>query len=102
MSDDTAARLSSLQAQLGRVILGKPEAIEHVIIALVAGHHLLMAYDSGADPSQIPHPFFSLRPGEILHRHRTPDRHEILVCCHCQRVLAIHPWARKGQGRQPA
>jgi len=42
MSEDTADRLSSLRSQLERVILGKPEAIEHVIVALVAGHHLLM------------------------------------------------------------
>jgi MoxR-like ATPase len=42
VSVTTAAKLSALQSQLGRVILGKPEAIEHVLVALVAGHHLLM------------------------------------------------------------
>jgi MoxR-like ATPase len=42
MSSPTAARVSSLRAQLGRVILGKAEAIDHVIVALLAGQHLLM------------------------------------------------------------
>jgi MoxR-like ATPase len=42
MTDKTPENLSQLQQQLGRVILGKPEAIDHVLVALLAGHHLLM------------------------------------------------------------
>ncbi len=34
--------LSGLRTQLGRVILGKPEAIENVIIALVSAGHILV------------------------------------------------------------
>jgi MoxR-like ATPase len=34
--------LSALRTQLGRVILGKPEGIENVIIALLSGGHILV------------------------------------------------------------
>jgi MoxR-like ATPase len=34
--------LDRLRAQLGRVILGKPEVIDHAIVALLSGGHLLM------------------------------------------------------------
>jgi len=34
--------LSSLRTQLGRVILGKPEVIENMIIALLSGGHILV------------------------------------------------------------
>ena len=37
MSEKAPANLARLQAQLGRVILGKPEAIEHLLVALLAG-----------------------------------------------------------------
>jgi MoxR-like ATPase len=42
---DTAShadRLDALKAQLGRVILGKPEAIENITVCLLAGGHILM------------------------------------------------------------
>jgi MoxR-like ATPase len=42
MKEDASGRLSALRAQLARVILGKPEAIEHVLVALLAGQHLLL------------------------------------------------------------
>ena len=42
MTDTTPQTLAALQFQLGRVILGKPEAIDHVLVALLAGHHLLL------------------------------------------------------------
>jgi MoxR-like ATPase len=35
-------RLPALKAQLGRVILGKEEALDHVLVALLSGHHLLL------------------------------------------------------------
>jgi len=38
----TRDKLRAVKDQLGRVILGKPEAIEQVLVALLAGHHLLM------------------------------------------------------------
>jgi len=42
VTDTTPQTLAALQFQLGRVILGKPEAIDHVLVALLAGHHLLL------------------------------------------------------------
>jgi MoxR-like ATPase len=42
MSDDLQERLPTLKRQLGRVILGKEEALEHVLVALLSGHHLLL------------------------------------------------------------
>jgi MoxR-like ATPase len=35
-------RLPALKAQLGRVILGKEEALDHVLVGLLSGHHLLL------------------------------------------------------------
>ncbi|MCG6921903.1 MAG: MoxR family ATPase [Acidobacteria bacterium] len=35
-------RLPPLKAQLGRVILGKDEALDHVLVALLSGSHLLL------------------------------------------------------------
>ena len=42
MNDDLRRRLPALKAQLGRVILGKEEALDHVLVALLSGHHLLL------------------------------------------------------------
>jgi len=39
---DAANTLDALRSQLGRVILGKPEAIDHAVVALLSGGHLLM------------------------------------------------------------
>ena len=42
MNDDLQQRLPALKAQLGRVILGKGEALDHVLVALLSGSHLLL------------------------------------------------------------
>jgi MoxR-like ATPase len=42
VTDRSSKTLEALRAQLAHVILGKPEAIDHVLVALLAGHHLLM------------------------------------------------------------
>ena len=45
MTDTDLSRadlLAKLQGQLGRVILGKSEVIENVVIALLSGGHILM------------------------------------------------------------
>ena len=41
-SSTHAASLDALKAQLGRVILGKPEAIENITVCLLSGGHVLM------------------------------------------------------------
>ena len=73
MSEDTAARLSSLQSQLGRVILGKPEAIEHVIVALAAGHHLLMEDVPGVGKTTLAKALARCFSGEFRRVQFTPD-----------------------------
>ena len=42
MNEKAPEKLVRLQSQLGRVILGKLEAIDHLLVALLGGHHLLM------------------------------------------------------------
>ncbi len=42
LNDRHAATLQKLQEQLGRVILGKSEVIENLVIALLSGGHILM------------------------------------------------------------
>ena len=42
MNEKAPEKLARLQSQLGRVILGKLEAIDHLLVALMGGHHLLM------------------------------------------------------------
>src|SRR6201981_1039921 len=42
MEREHQENLSGLRMQLGRVILGKPEVIENVIIALLSGGHILV------------------------------------------------------------
>jgi MoxR-like ATPase len=73
MSETTAATLSSLQAQLGRVILGKPEAIEHVLVALLAGHHLLMEDVPGVGKTTLAKALARCFSGEFRRVQFTPD-----------------------------
>ena len=73
MSEGSAAKLSSLQAQLGRVILGKPEAIEHVLVALVAGHHLLMEDVPGVGKTTLAKALARCFSGEFRRVQFTPD-----------------------------
>jgi len=42
MQEAHAQKLDALKAQLGKVILGKPEAIESIVICLLSGGHILM------------------------------------------------------------
>ena len=73
MSEDSTAKLSSLQAQLGRVILGKPEAIEHVLVALLAGHHLLMEDVPGVGKTTLAKALARCFSGEFRRVQFTPD-----------------------------
>jgi MoxR-like ATPase len=73
MSEGSAAKLSSLQAQLGCVILGKPEAIEHVLVALLAGHHLLMEDVPGVGKTTLAKALARCFSGEFRRVQFTPD-----------------------------
>jgi MoxR-like ATPase len=73
MSEPTALKLSALQSQLGRVILGKPEAIEHVLVALLAGHHLLMEDVPGVGKTTLAKALARCFSGEFRRVQFTPD-----------------------------
>ena len=42
MKESPAPEIARLQQQLGRVVLGKPEVIDDLLVALLAGSHILM------------------------------------------------------------
>ena len=67
------AKLPALQSQLGRVILGKPEAIEHVLVALVAGQHLLMEDVPGVGKTTLAKALARCFSGEFRRVQFTPD-----------------------------
>ena len=73
MSQTTAATLASLQSQLGRVILGKPQAIEHVLVALLAGQHLLMEDVPGVGKTTLAKALARCFSGEFRRVQFTPD-----------------------------
>jgi MoxR-like ATPase len=42
MSEELQRRVPALKSQLGRVILGKADALDHVVVALLSANHLLL------------------------------------------------------------
>ncbi len=66
-------RLLELQAQLGRVILGKPEAIEHVVVALLSGSHLLLEDVPGVGKTTLAKALARCFAGEFKRVQFTPD-----------------------------
>jgi MoxR-like ATPase len=62
-----------LREALGRVILGKPEAIEQVVVALVAGHHLLMEDVPGVGKTTLAKALARCFSGEFRRVQFTPD-----------------------------
>jgi MoxR-like ATPase len=73
VSEPSAPKLSALQSQLGRVILGKPEAIEHALVALLAGHHLLMEDVPGVGKTTLAKALARCFSGEFRRVQFTPD-----------------------------
>jgi MoxR-like ATPase len=73
MSEKTPQTLGALEAQLGRVILGKPEAIEHVLIALLAGHHLLLEDKPGVGKTTLAKALARSFSGSFKRVQFTPD-----------------------------
>src|SRR5262245_30320567 len=67
------ARLSPLKEQLGRVILGKPEAIDQVIVALLSGSHLLMEDVPGVGKTTLAKALARSFDGEFKRVQFTPD-----------------------------
>jgi MoxR-like ATPase len=73
MTPTADQKLSSLRTQLGRVILGKAEAIDHVLVALVAGHHLLMEDVPGVGKTTLAKALARCFAGEFRRVQFTPD-----------------------------
>ena len=73
MNDKAPQTIAALQAQLGRVILGKPEAIDHVLVALLAGHHLLMEDVPGVGKTTLAKALARAFSGEFRRVQFTPD-----------------------------
>jgi len=73
VTDKTPQTLAALQSQLGRVILGKPEAIDHVLVALLAGHHLLLEDVPGVGKTTLAKALARAFSGEFRRVQFTPD-----------------------------
>jgi MoxR-like ATPase len=66
-------RLLDLQAQLGRVILGKPEALEQVVVALLSGSHLLLEDVPGVGKTTLAKALARSFAGDFTRVQFTPD-----------------------------
>jgi MoxR-like ATPase len=73
MTDLALQKLSPLRAALGRVILGKPEAIEQVLVALLGGQHLLMEDVPGVGKTTLAKALAKSFAGEFRRVQFTPD-----------------------------
>jgi len=65
--------LSGLRTQLGRVILGKPEVIEKVIVALLAGGHILLEDMPGVGKTTLAKALAKSLSAEFKRVQFTPD-----------------------------
>ncbi len=66
-------RLVDLHAQLGRVILGKPLALEHVVVALLSGSHLLLEDVPGVGKTTLAKALARTFDGDFKRVQFTPD-----------------------------
>ena len=73
MNDGLPQRLSALKAQLGGVILGKEEAIDHVLVALLSGNHLLLEDVPGVGKTTLAKALARSFEGDFRRVQFTPD-----------------------------
>jgi MoxR-like ATPase len=66
-------RLPQLKAQLGRVILGKDEALEHVLVALLSANHLLLEDVPGVGKTTLAKALARSFDGDFRRVQFTPD-----------------------------
>jgi MoxR-like ATPase len=72
-TSELAAKIPQLQAQLGNVILGKPEVIENVAIALLSGSHILMEDVPGVGKTTLAKALAKCFAGNFKRVQFTPD-----------------------------
>ena len=70
---DLQGKLPLLKAQLGRVILGKSEALDHVLVALLSGSHLLMEDGPGVGKTTLAKALARSFAGDFKRVQFTPD-----------------------------
>ena len=65
--------LPELKTQLGRVIFGKDEALDHVLVALLSGHHLLLEDVPGVGKTTLAKALARSFAGDFRRMQFTPD-----------------------------
>jgi MoxR-like ATPase len=73
MTTPPSEKLRAVKEELGRVILGKPEALDHVLVALLGGHHLLMEDVPGVGKTTLAKALARCFSGEFRRVQFTPD-----------------------------
>ncbi|MBV9851896.1 MAG: MoxR family ATPase [Armatimonadetes bacterium] len=73
MNDEFAARLGRVEENLGRVIRGKPDSIRLVLIALLAGGHVLLEDVPGTGKTTLAKSLARSLDGEFRRIQFTPD-----------------------------
>jgi MoxR-like ATPase len=68
-----AEKIAELQAELGKVILGKPEAIRNIVIALLSGGHILMEDVPGVGKTTLAKAVARCFAGDFKRVQFTPD-----------------------------
>ena len=73
MTTETAGKLQAVKGQLSRVILGKDDVLDHVLVALLAGHHLLMEDVPGVGKTTLAKALARCFSGDFRRVQFTPD-----------------------------
>jgi MoxR-like ATPase len=73
MPSPLQARIPALEQQLGKVILGKPEVIENLVVALLSGSHVLMEDVPGVGKTTLAKALARCFSGDFKRVQFTPD-----------------------------
>src|SRR5215204_5224106 len=73
MASESRDRIAVLKEQLGRVILGKPEVMDHLLVALLSGSHVLMEDVPGVGKTTLAKALARSFSGDFKRVQFTPD-----------------------------
>ena len=73
MTSQLRGRIPELQAQLGKVILGKPEVIDNLVVALLSASHVLMEDVPGVGKTTLAKALAKCFAGDFRRVQFTPD-----------------------------